>query len=640
MSKKSTDRLYESVRANARKKVSKEAKRTFKKHFKASPLHPIGLALDNILPGKNTLLEMPSNTKKGKGKSKGKSRARSHKPKAEKHPKPKNMKKGTFKRKGKQGGTAVSFAVSSQRGMRPKVKTLRVGQRAGLTLNGGSISGVCEITPSLQIAASGNNKAGNILALIPIHAQTIAPGTRLSDIAAMYDQYVFDKIWFELDCASNYIESGTLLGFVEANATDVIGAVNTQVGSITEWVDHGSAQIHPIAKGVLTFPRKGSYMKRISKGPKGGYYINTVIPTTSANSLSVSDCFQGQFCLMIHNPINTQGGQALNYPVDLGALRVHFTMKLREAAERAEYAGAADEHYSTSTSGGLANPMNWTAVVTQQSTLQVGSSLGLQSAVSGGNLYGFQLPVGSYFVFLTVNYAATGAADLIWTYYNTAQPGLTMIDNSTTTAKLSQGPGQNQTAFFTFKISTPGFYYIFKQTGTATGWTLQGYSKIYIMAMPNAINSLLKSKDLELRSLAWIDHQEKQDTTSDVLRAVRAELGLEQKKSTSEDKLQRKYQAILKERAYLAERQAKRFAIEEKEQKRKIDCWDAEEDDWDDPYHCAPDCKCPDCSWMRRQSKDPSTFGRAPALRIVQDDEKSDRGKGPREQPRASSLKS
>jgi len=528
--------------------------------------------------------------------------------------------KGSRKRRG--GGTAASFAVSSQRNMRPKVKTTRSGQKAGLTLNGGKISGVVEVTPSLQILSSANNVPGNILALIPIHAQTIAPGTRLSDIAAMYDQYVFEKIWFELDCATNYMENGTLLGFVEANATDIIGAVNTQVGNLTEWVDHGSAQIHPIAKGVLTFPRRGDYMKKISRGPKGGMYINSVIPTSGGAALSVMDCFQGQFCLMIHNKINTQGGQVLNYPVDLGALRVHFTLKLREAAERQQDAGAADEHLSSATTP-VTNPLGWSGSITEQSTMQIGSTLGFSSRFVS-NSYRISLPVGSYFILLWVDYSATGSADWFWMTNTSVQSDLLLIDYGNTSAKLSQASGTSQMAWVECRINSGGEFNIFVSSGTSTGWTLSGYAKCTILAMPSGITTLMKSKDLELRSLAWIDHQKKQDTTSDVLRAVRAELGLEVKKSDTESKLQRKYEVILKERAAVKEAEQRRFAIEEKKHK--------EEDKWllDD---------IEDTPRAFESHRRESHFA-APRLRILQDDEKSDRGKTSREPPRASSLKS
>jgi len=509
----------------------------------------------------------------------------------------------------------------------------------GLTMSGGTVKGVTEISSNLTIPNSGSNVAGQILALIPLHPQLIAPGTRLSDVAAMYDQYVFSSIKFELDPSLPYACGGRLLGFVERDATDPIGSVGTAVGNVQEWMDHGSCVDRPVQGGAgqarLEFPRQGKYMYRIGKGPVGGYYLNKLAVSGSTTSTDINNCYQGQFVLMLHTPVNTEGGQALSYPVPLGPLRVHWTLKFREAAERSQGQSGVDKHLITNGSGATINPLNWTSTLTKQLSLQSWSTLGAQTRlITSGTVRGFTLSstnaltaslnVGFYEAHLIVDYSTSGAAD--WAYhsaadgsaYGSTQTGVTWIDWGTQLAKLSSS-NVEQGAFLQFEVLTPGELVLFASGGTSTSWIIDNYASLFIYSIPASAITLLKHPNLQMRSLAFQKHAAKAGTGQALAAQIRQELGLPPKEE-KDDSLEQAWQRILQDEAKQDLRNSRAH--------KPVDKWDSkEDDDWDEmEYQHAPPT-------MRRAWHEPESP--TPSVKSEREERKK-----PASQSRVSSLKS
>lgn len=464
-------------------------------------------------------------------------------------------------------------------GARPSAASVRGNKltTTGLTMRGGTVSGVTEISANIQIL-SGQNVAGQIIALIPLHPQLIAPGTRLADIAAMYDQYVFSKVQFELDPTLPFAVGGRLLGFVERDATDPIGAAGTAVGNVAEWMDHGSAIDHPVQGGSgqsrLIFPRRSRYMYQIGKGPVGGYYLNKLAVNGSTTSTDINNCYQGQFCLMIHTPLNTEGGQALSFPIPLGPLRVRWTLKFREAAERSQGQSGADKHYSNEGSPSTqTNPYGWSTTLTKQSTLLSWSTLGLQTRITTGSTTVIRgvtstqvsmtgaFPIGFYAVFMTVDWSASGASSVsfrssanptsIWA----AQTGVTWLDYDETYPQLSSGGLQSMSCMLQFEVTVPGELVLAYVTGSTTGWILDGYASMHIVTLPASATSLLKHPNLTLRGLAFQDHVAKQGSGRALAAQIRQELGLPQKEE-KDSRLELAWKRILQDEQQLERKNA------------------------------------------------------------------------------------
>jgi len=520
----------------------------------------------------------------------------------------------------------------------------------GLTMNGGTVTGVTEISPNLSLANSGQNVAGQILALIPLHPQLIAPGTRLSDVAAMYDQYVFSSIKFELDPSLPYSCGGRIIGFVERDATDPIGQMGTAVGNVQEWMDHGSTVDHPIQGGAgqakLQFPRQGKYMYKIAKGPVGGYYLNKLAVNGSTTSTDINNCYQGQFVMMLHTPINSEGGQALSYPLPLGPLRVHWTLKFREAAERSQGQGGIDKHLGLNGAGGWTayNVLQQTATLTKQQSLLSWSTLGIQTrcpsvgtvirgyTTAAGNtpVVSGNFPIGFYYVAISADFAASGASQWLLDPAShpsnpaSAQTGVTWIDYNWAQAATS-ATNVNDASWLQFEVTVPGELLLFTGAGNSSSWTNGNYASLVIVSIPASATSLLKHPNLTLRSLAFQKHVAKAGSGQALAAQIRQELGLPPKEE-KDDTLEQAWKRILQDETKQDERNVRAH--------KPIDSWDSEEkkeDAWDEP-----DDEAFEDSYYSVRKK----VELAPFKRVREEDEKSDRGKAPREQPRASSLKS
>lgn len=603
-----SDRLYNAVKANAKKQAKKLIPKAIRKAFKKARQQTVGhleKTLDTILPGKTSinqtnLLEMPK-TNKNKPKASTKGKRKQRKPKSKK-----GRKLSPFI-KSKKGGTV---RIRSNRpsvgflGVRPRYSTTRGNKLTtrGLTMKGGTVSGVTEISSNLQLQ-SGQNVAGQVIALVPLHPQLIAPGTRLADIAAMYDQYVFSSVQFELDPTLPYAVGGRLLGFVERDATDPIGAQGTAVGNVAEWMDHGSAIDHPIQGGSgqarLIFPRKGRYMYQIGKGPVGGYYLNKLAVSGSSTSTDINNCYQGQFCLMLHTTLNTEGGQALQFPIPLGPLRVRWTLKFREAAERNQGQSGGDKHLTT-TGGSLSNPMNWTNTLTKQISMLSWSSIGIQTrqlgsttTIRGASFANGYLtanfPVGFYQIMLDVNYVTSGAANYQWIAGPQVgnignQTGVVWIDYNSTLPQLSVTPGNgiSQTCWAQFEVITPGELVIAGATGSSSGWVIDSYAVFEIFSLPGSATSLLKHPNLLMRSLAFQNHVAKSGSGKAMADLIRQELGLPPKEE-KDGRLELAWMRILQDEQRQDERNATAHIPREPKGRDEWDTPEEDPDDWDEP---------------------------------------------------------
>jgi len=146
-----------------------------------------------------------------------------------------------------------------------------------------------------------------------------------------------------------------------------------------------------------------------------------------------------------------------------------------------------------------------------------------------------------------------------------------------------------------------------------------------IVSIPASATSLLKHPNLTLRSLAFQKHVAKAGSGQALAAQIRQELGLPPKEE-KDDTLEQAWKRILQDETKQDERNVRAH--------KPIDSWDSEEkkeDAWDEP-----DDEAFEDSYYSVRKK----VELAPFKRVREEDEKSDRGKAPREQPRASSLKS
>jgi len=503
-------------------------------------LDPLGTAFHkHVFTETNS--KMSSHSKKKKS-AKGKRKKRQEREKATekamlkmasvKSQKVKQTQRSFKKRFQKRGFTGS--VIGATRAALPKLLNMKTS--AGLTMKGGVISGVTEITSDLQLT-SAQNVAGTMLYQSAIHPLLLAPGSRFADIAAMYDQYVFESFQVTLGSDIPFTLNGMIGGGVERDPGDPLPAAGT-VGAldVPKYMEHSNFHAESIAnKRGLRFPKDPRAVKKSGKGPTSGFFFNR-LPATN-NDLTT--LFQGQIAIFVHTAISADTA-TISFPISLGPLTLRWKVRMKEAAEKNQVVGNADYHNTAS--GAVTNPLNWSAAVTKQSSIAAWSTLGVDTMATGGIMYA-QLPPGYYMALLTVNYSATGAADWGWNASASATD-YTVISsvNGATFTKLSGG-AMSQNAWVHFKVTgagtnaATGLFALFQSTGTSTGWTYSS-GQFHLIAMPIGENTFLLHRDPTIRSLAFCRTRDGADAKEALRKQVAEELkayGIERKEKKGED---------------------------------------------------------------------------------------------------------
>jgi len=535
----------------------------------------------------------------------------------------------------KSGIQASGSFVGATRALLPKM--LKMKTNAGLNMRGGTISGVTEITPDLQLT-SALNVAGTVLYSTALHPLLLAPGSRFADIAAMYDQYCFESLSITLASDLPYTINGMIGGGLERDPGDPIAAAGGTI-DVTKYMEHSNFHAESVSnKRGVRFPKDPKAVAKAGRGSTSGMFFNRL--PAAANDLTT--LFQGQLVIFIHSALSTDTNSALNYPFSLGPLTLRWRIRMKEAAEKNTMVGNADYH-SQSSSPSTANPLNWSASFVKQPTLQSWSTLILPTMCTSSQIWA-QLPVGYYYASLTTSYTSTGAGDYAWQPYLTAATGLNLIAASPTSpttysTKLSS-TASYYTSWIHFQVTgpgtnaIPGAFELFTAFGTATGWVAAS-AQLHLVAMPVGESTYLAHKDPTIRSLAWARLRDgadrKQQAKRDVEEALK-EYGIERKERKGECKytkqIEERHSELLKApelkrqtRSRLDELEDFVVERERKERKRPFTPEDDLDQEWDEK------------EFLNKRY----TFT-GQKLRIMQDDEKSDRTK-PADK-RASSLKS
>jgi hypothetical protein len=210
-----------------------------------------------------------------------------------------------------------------------------------------------------------------------------------------------------------------------------------------------------------------------------------------------------------------------------------------------------------------------------------------------------------------------------------AQTDFQLISKDTTMSSILFSTANVHSLFWIhFRIvgpgtaTTPYLFNLMAQTGAVTGWTAVT-SYLQIIAMPNSMITYLTHKDHGIRSLAWTrlrDGIDKKEQLKSEVREALKEYGIERKEKPGEDfvqkRIEERHQLLLQ-----APELKRQKALVREEKKRPL----TPEDD-------------PDQEWDEKEFLDKRYTFTGQKLRIMQDDEKSDRTK-PADK-RASSLKS
>lgn len=182
------------------------------------------------------------------------------------------------------------------------------------------------------------------------------------------------------------------------------------------------------------------------------------------------------------------------------------------------------------------------------------------------------LNAGYYMAFLNVDMATTGAGSIYYTSLcvggsgPSGQTGFTAIDFNYGNAPLS-GSNYSLYSFAQFQVTVPGPIALFSVSGSVAGWAIDGYASLFIVNLPDNATSLLVSRDLTLRSLAFSRLQKEAGTGKFLAEQIRQELGLP-KKIDDEDALETQWKAYLKQQQ-----------PDEKERKKPLDVWHEEKEE-------------------------------------------------------------
>jgi hypothetical protein len=464
------------------------------------------------------------------------------------------MPRRQFKKGGHAPRSRPTVAGLGVRSARPR--NLYMHTEAGLTMKGGIISGVTEITPDLQVDFSVA-KAGYVLAVLPLNALAIAPGTRLSDFAALFDLFCFLEAQLILEPDVPYTDSLMIGGGFESDSTDALPAVGGNI-NIKKYMDHYNFHAESLLKSSRAgarFPRNAKSVARSGGGPRGGMFYNRV-PGTATDITTVQ---QGWLVIFVHTvDQGTLSGGAMS----LGPLLLKWKIKLREASERQQYEGQEDLHEITQTGTGAAtlNPFSWTSARELQSTLDPSSTLEIETEWSGGSALRFFLPAGIFEVRLNVGFTTLGASGQEWDASCNAGYGK-VLNSDTGLVNSSIASGTTLIAWARISVTNPTFatapfLTMNNPVSSTTGYQL-AYASCRISPIPGGATTFVHS-DLRLRGAAWLACR----PADKVAAMVREQLRLlgheakEEKKDVSEWKYY-----LVRRNAERKEQKAARFAL-------------------------------------------------------------------------------
>lgn len=405
-------------------------------------------------------------------------------------------------------------AALGVRGGRPKL--LRMNMNAGLTMKGGVISGVTEITPDLRIDATAAS-AGYVLATVPLNPLAIAPGTRLADFAALYDMFVFEECQLCLEPDLPYTDSIMLGGGFEADATDALPEVG-QFINVPKYMEHSNFHAETLLRASTSpakFPRDRSAVRLSGKGPRGGFFYNRAPANQDLNEVQ-----QGWIIVFVHT---ADQGTLSGSNLSLGPLTMRWKLRFRDAAERNQYEAQEDYHLSTGPPPDIRNPLKWSGTDALQSTLQSSSTLEIPGKVgtsssTTGQVY-LQLPQGCWDIRMWVSYDVLGSGSV---EIDAITPsGCVLLNNDTSLCNSFASTNTTLMAFIRLKVPNDmsSSQAVLNLIYTATASYHSNYAGLVIHPAPISAIAY-KHPDLQLRSSAWLAHT----TQNRMQRLLREEL--------------------------------------------------------------------------------------------------------------------
>jgi hypothetical protein len=419
-------------------------------------------------------------------------------------------------------------------------------------MKGGVISGVTEINPDLQVDFSVA-KAGYVLAVIPLNALAVAPGTRLSDFAGLYDLFAFLEAQLILEPDIPYTDSVMIGGGFEADSGDNLPPVGGFI-NVKRYMDQAHFHAESLLKSSRAgarFPRTSTEVARSGKGPRGGMFYNR-LPSTAVELSTVQ---QGWLVLFVHT---ADQGTLSDQTMSLGPLLLKWKLRLRDASERQQYEGQEDLHENSGTGGGPLNPLGWTGSFALQSTLASSSTLEVPTRQSGAEMH-FQLPIGLFEIRINIGYATLGATGMeIDPIANTAYCDNLNSDTGLVNSAIPGGTtliGWQRVRVKNPNASSP-YVRLQVATSSTTGF-VAGYSSCTIRPLPtNSLTYL--HPDLRLRGAAWLACRPEGRVASLVREQLKA-LGHEVKEEKEEPKEWQYY--LARKNAERKEQKAARFSL-------------------------------------------------------------------------------
>jgi hypothetical protein len=437
--------------------------------------------------------------------------------------------KGKIRPKYKPGkASRTRSAALGVRGGRPKL--LQMNMNAGLTMKGGVISGVTEITSDLRIDASVA-AAGYVLATVPLNPLAIAPGTRLADFAALYDMFCFEECQLCLEPDLPYTDSIMLGGGFEADSTDALPEVG-QFIFVEKYMEHSNFHAETLLRASTSpakFPRNRNAVRQGGKGPRGGFFYNR-----PPGNQDLNDVQQGWLVIFVHT---ADQGSLSGDVLSLGPLTMKWTLRFRDAAERNQFIAQEDYHLKASPPPDIRNPLQWTGTDQLQASLQSTSTIEIPGKVTTVNSTSGQvcltLPQGTWDIRMWVSYDTLGSGSVEIDPFTPA--GTTLLNNDTSLCNSFSSSNTTLMAFTRLKVAQDmvSSQPILNLVYTATAGYHSNYCGLVIHPAPG--NSIAyKHPDLKLRSSAWLAHTTK-NRTQQLVREELIKMGQEVKEDKKDE---------------------------------------------------------------------------------------------------------
>jgi len=468
------------------------------------------------------------------------------------------------------GKSKAPVAMLGVRGARPR--NIQLNTSAGLTMKGGVISGVTELTPDLIVNAS-EDIAGTVLITLPINALAIAPGSRFSNFAVNYDEMLFLECQVCIEPDMPYTDSIMIAGGLEHDPLDDIPAPGGIV-DVAKYMEHENFHAESLLKSTkagAAFPKDKRAVVKGGKGPKSGMYYNR-LPSATTELTTVQ---QGTIIIFVHT---ADQGTLAGGDLHLGPVLLKWKCKFREAAERNEHVASEDSHLQVSPNS-VTDPLNWVNKgVTLQSTIQVGSTMELATGANTGSI-GAVLPIGIWDIRIWFFCSGAGSGAFGWVVEGAGTNSEILTQGQITGIASNVA---NQAAYVRLKVTGPPVddsisgvpvFLLFNSSGTATGWTYSN-AKMWITPVPGAMTSLLMHRNLKVRGLAWVHAREQASKSAQLAAQVATALkahGVEAK-DPAEDATKKFHKRVLVELAR-APRTTRRYREE---------TYDADESDDED----------------------------------------------------------